>query len=1103
MRVRALQMGGSGQTAASPVSTDADFATLLVALVGDPGQAAAPFSAAPTTGKQPVEALEPGIDAEIPDATVPVLVDDQPLSQLAISITGGQTLLPDVAAAVAHLGNTKPTMPENATPVIPDDMLSKVEDSAGTAGADCVGFDNSGMSGILMSDAEPDLVSDAELDMVSDAEPDFVDGETRAGTPPADDGELSESETESAAAVIIPPAVNVPAGRGAVRMGNGSGRRTADSSSVPEQDAARRGEHTRSLPEADRKLLSHPNTTSEHETGTTDSPRDFRTVYRVSTAHRDGRVDRTSGVDQVAGANQTDDGSRTQFEVSAVDGGSPEAGDATGSTAGAALNSGNPAATAEQNYIVEYTIVDNTGADGRVTIPRRTPASASPGATGAPAGSNESPGTGGIEDSAAPPTALPVPPDSPSAERTGRIERFIGASYSPDRAALNEVEAKVADSMPPNSGLPSSGSAPAGMTGDVSPLSTGGGIDAHRVYRTADVGTVPIDSTPSADNGRVRSFNPTLQEVPRVGNGFRIIHTGNTKPAEVRVTAEADRMPDTYVAVAGTASEATAAADAAAVNVAQVRGETAVGTMMVKPPPDTTAVTAHTVLNATESGIEIPSAADADSPPDATRPVKPAIAIFMRDAASAAEVRMVAPAAAEAEWSPAAASTPAPNTYAAGQADGPVVNATGTIPSGETEPQSADMPLVRIDARRPQPAAEPGRPTVRTGEYTTVSHDDPAPGTSLQADRPAVRATTAVTTEPAARIHTPIVAENTPDGTTVSPKSHNDTPNPSAAKPAGSSADTAVLNGEAAAVKTAVPTGGSGTDQAGTDDPANSKPAHETRSATLRPVSVDTRSMPGGGSGHRERHSHHRDTGGSPVTLSRPAAGPVNTTVTGDGTASNAATGQATAVNEPAFEIPLAAHDPAAPNGGIEPAVDAGESVAGTSSSMPAADAQRSGAAARPVAQATLAWERRAEIIETVVRHAALMSLNGRSSAVLHLEPPALGRIKLEIVTERSRVTGLITVDRSEVRDVIVNRMAELHDSLARHGLRVESFDVQVGQNDGGDAWAQRERFFRPDRWQGHPARPEYGGHGTSEAVSLPGMVRSRAVHVGSLDVVG
>ena len=96
-------------------------------------------------------------------------------------------------------------------------------------------------------------------------------------------------------------------------------------------------------------------------------------------------------------------------------------------------------------------------------------------------------------------------------------------------------------------------------------------------------------------------------------------------------------------------------------------------------------------------------------------------------------------------------------------------------------------------------------------------------------------------------------------------------------------------------------------------------------------------------------------------------------------------------------------------------------------------------------------------ILNSVVRQARFMLQGGQSSATITLEPPSLGKMKLEIVTENSIITGKIMVESREVQDIIRNNMADLRQSLSQGGLQVESFDVQVGHNGGTDNWARRE----------------------------------------------
>jgi hypothetical protein len=98
-----------------------------------------------------------------------------------------------------------------------------------------------------------------------------------------------------------------------------------------------------------------------------------------------------------------------------------------------------------------------------------------------------------------------------------------------------------------------------------------------------------------------------------------------------------------------------------------------------------------------------------------------------------------------------------------------------------------------------------------------------------------------------------------------------------------------------------------------------------------------------------------------------------------------------------------------------------------------------------------------AGVMNTIVRQARLLLMNRKSSATVVLEPPSLGRLKLDIVTENSKITGNILVESREVQEIIRMNISDLRQSLAQNGLSIESFDVNVGHNGGADVWARRE----------------------------------------------
>lgn len=99
------------------------------------------------------------------------------------------------------------------------------------------------------------------------------------------------------------------------------------------------------------------------------------------------------------------------------------------------------------------------------------------------------------------------------------------------------------------------------------------------------------------------------------------------------------------------------------------------------------------------------------------------------------------------------------------------------------------------------------------------------------------------------------------------------------------------------------------------------------------------------------------------------------------------------------------------------------------------------------------------EVLNTIVKNAKFMFNSGQSSAVINLEPPSLGKLKLEIISDNFRITGKITVESNETKEIIQSKLIELKEQLTQSGLKVESFDVQLGHNSGTDSWANREKI--------------------------------------------
>jgi len=86
------------------------------------------------------------------------------------------------------------------------------------------------------------------------------------------------------------------------------------------------------------------------------------------------------------------------------------------------------------------------------------------------------------------------------------------------------------------------------------------------------------------------------------------------------------------------------------------------------------------------------------------------------------------------------------------------------------------------------------------------------------------------------------------------------------------------------------------------------------------------------------------------------------------------------------------------------------------------------------------------EGVENVVRFARA---NGGHRASLIVDPPALGRLTVELATGTSGLEASIKVSSEQVRQLVQDQIVQLRMSLAQQGVQLAQFSVDVQQDDG------------------------------------------------------
>ena len=96
---------------------------------------------------------------------------------------------------------------------------------------------------------------------------------------------------------------------------------------------------------------------------------------------------------------------------------------------------------------------------------------------------------------------------------------------------------------------------------------------------------------------------------------------------------------------------------------------------------------------------------------------------------------------------------------------------------------------------------------------------------------------------------------------------------------------------------------------------------------------------------------------------------------------------------------------------------------------------------------------------ERLVRSIRLQTGTHRSFARLHLEPPELGRVSVDLQLVGNELRIEVRAERAEARKLLYERVTRLRAALEQHGIRIERFEVvgDLGTNRPDASTTQQE----------------------------------------------
>ena len=109
------------------------------------------------------------------------------------------------------------------------------------------------------------------------------------------------------------------------------------------------------------------------------------------------------------------------------------------------------------------------------------------------------------------------------------------------------------------------------------------------------------------------------------------------------------------------------------------------------------------------------------------------------------------------------------------------------------------------------------------------------------------------------------------------------------------------------------------------------------------------------------------------------------------------------------------------------------------------------------------------------------------SSARLRLEPPELGRIRVDVRLAGDRLAIEIRTETEAATERLIDRVAMLKTALEHHGIHVDRFDVTTGPAEGVESSESsgRESGAEGDTRGSAAASGDDGGFSQGEADSL------------------
>ena len=102
-------------------------------------------------------------------------------------------------------------------------------------------------------------------------------------------------------------------------------------------------------------------------------------------------------------------------------------------------------------------------------------------------------------------------------------------------------------------------------------------------------------------------------------------------------------------------------------------------------------------------------------------------------------------------------------------------------------------------------------------------------------------------------------------------------------------------------------------------------------------------------------------------------------------------------------------------------------------------------------------------VIDQIINRLSIRSNGSQSEVKIQLDPPSLGRVRMNIITSGDGVRTVIIAENQAVKQVIESNLSQLRDSMLSQGLKLDGFSVFVGGDSNPKFSQQQDHSGQPD----------------------------------------